>query len=223
MCGMNRRVPVLLALAFASLPAACGKDEQSDSQVAGSTTQATKVEPWDPHPAAERHRGPKGKTACQAIHTADIRPIITAAGSSAASITRTKRNSYELSDCRFHTRDAATWVTIDRAVDTAKRYWYRKEEQQEFHAPDAARRPRDIRGIGQDRTYGGVGAFWTPALNRLIAFRDRTMIIVGFTVKGSTDKEREEGAVQLAKLTYRRLFGNRPPGKVERIVTAPHP
>ena len=220
---MSRSLPVLLVAVIASLPAACGKDEQSADRPAGPTTKAVVTKPWDPHAQTERHRGPKGKTACQAIHTADIRPLLATAGSTATRVTRTKRNSYELSDCRFHSRDAATWVTIDRAVDAAKRFWYRMEEQQEFHAPDAARRPHHIKGIGQDRTYGGSGAFWTPSLNRLIAYRDRTMIIVGFTVKGSTDQQRERGAVKLAKLTFRRLFGNRPPAKVEKIVTAPHP
>jgi hypothetical protein len=217
---MHRRLPVLLAVAIASLPAACGKDEQREARTT-SAAPSVRVEVWKP--PAQRHRGPRGKSACRAVRTSDVRPLLAAAGADAARITREKRDSYDLSDCRFTTRDAATWVTIDRAVDAAKRYWYRMTEQQQNHAPDAQRRPSLVKGIGQDRTYGGAGAFWTPALNRLIAFRDRTMIIVGFTVQGSTDAERRRGAIRLAKLTFRRLFGGRPPGRVERIVTAPHP
>lgn len=234
---MPPRLLVVLLVAAAALPAACGgggglsrngQDGPDPIVTVGAMAEDAPSEPsaetgGAPGAPPAHTRGPKGKAACRAVSRADVRPILTAAGGRFATLERTGHASEELSDCRFHARGAATWVTIDRAVDAARRYWYRIEEQQEFHAADASRRPRLVRGVGQDRTFGGAGAFWTPSLNRLVAYRDGTMLVVGFSVRGTTDAERREGAMRLAKLTYRRLFGARKPRSEDRIPTAPHP
>ena len=215
------RLLVVLAVAAASLLTSCGHRDTSGTGAENTTTIA---QPRASKPAAEHARGPRGKAACRALRAADVRPVLAAAGATGlGALRRTGRASYELSDCRFQARGLAAWVTIDRAVDAGRRYWYRVTEQQEFHAADPARRPKLVKGVGQDLAYGGAGAFWTPSLNRLVAYRDRTMLIIGFSVKGSTDAARRRGATQLAKLTYRRLFGKRPPHAPERFPVAPHP
>ena len=48
--------------------------------------------------------------------------------------------------------------------------------------------PRGIRKVGQDRTYGGVGAFWVPSLSKLTAYRDERMLTVIFFVPGVDDR-----------------------------------
>jgi hypothetical protein len=78
--------------------------------------------------------------------------------------------------------------------------------------------------VGQDKTYGGAGAFWSPSLNRLMAYRDDTILVVGFRAEGLSDAAARRGAAGVARRAFRHLFGDRPPAPVRSLAgRAPHP
>ena len=211
---MTRQL-VAIALAGGVLAAfGCG-DEQTKS---ATTPAATVPDSFGPPPQSVR--------ACRVLRDADVKRFLERVGHAPPrTFEQERRESEGLSDCRyFEGDDVGIWLTIDTAVQAQKRYWYRKEEQQQFHSSDEARRPLGVRGVGQDRTYGGVGAFWTPAINRLLAYRDDTMLLVGFRVAGISDATAREAAADVARLAYRRMFGNRPPAAPRSLAKRPpHP
>jgi len=157
---------------------------------------------------------PADVLACRTLRDGDVRTLLAQVGHDAPDEFEVefKTDTKELSDCRYFAGDdVGVWLTIDRADQAQKRYWYRLEEQQQRHAPDAQRRPRLVRHVGQDKTYGGAGAVWTPSLDRLYAYRDDTILVIGFRVAGTPDAQLREAAADLGRLAYRRLFGARPP------------
>jgi hypothetical protein len=209
-----------LLLALCALPAglaACG----DDGAPATSSAPKPETQPRSPgslireQPAAAKPASdPVKQRACRALREADVRRLLrTHRLKVPAGFEVEDDASDETTDCRYFADGVSVFVTIDRAAQAQKRYWYRLEEQQQKNSWDAERRPTLVKGIGQDKTYGGAGAFWTPALNRLIAYRDDTMLLIGFTVDGASQTTARAAAKRVALTTYRRLFGNKPPGK----------
>ena len=167
--------------------------------------------------------------ACRALTAQGARQALLDAGTTAPDPARfeieRKRETRELSDCRYFDGDrAGMWLTIDRAVQAQKRYWYRMTEAEQFDADGRGKAIRRVMGVGQDKTYGGAGAFWSPSLNRLMAYRDDTILVVGFRADGLSDRAARQGAARVAKRAFRHLFGDRPPAPVRSLAgRAPHP
>ncbi len=165
--------------------------------------------------------------ACRALSPGAARAALVAAGTTAPARFEVERKpeTRELSDCRDFDGDrAGVWLTIDRAVQAQKRYWYRMTEADQFSADGRGKAVRRVMGIGQDRTYGGAGAFWSQSLNRLMAYRDDTILVVGFRAEGLSDAAARRGAAGVARHAFRHLFGDRPPAPVRSLAgRAPHP
>jgi hypothetical protein len=162
--------------------------------------------------------------ACRTLREGDAARFLRAVGSPvpARFEVERKRDSDDLSDCRYFDGDrAGMWLTIDRAVQAQKRYFYRLTEANEFAGDGRGPGMRLVRGVGQDKTYGGAGAFWTPSLNRLMAYRDDTILVVGFRVAGLPDASARRAAAGVARHAYRRLFGDRPPAPVKSLSGRP--
>lgn len=205
---MRRAVAAFAALALAG----CGGDEDRDraASAAPATSTTTTQRAADDGFA----RGPEDVLACRTLTPADVRKLLAGVGYDAPPELEVefKTDTPELSDCRYFVGDeVGVWLTIDRAAQAQKRYWYRLEEQQQRHAPDPRRRPKLVFDVGQDKTYGGAGAVWTPSLTRLYAYRDDTILVIGFRVKGVRDARLREAAADLGRLAYEGLFGDRPP------------
>jgi hypothetical protein len=138
-----------------------------------------------------------------------------------------RMESEETSSCGYFAGphdDVAIKVTLDGALNPAKRYWYRMEELNQRSANWDGPDPRLVTGVGQDRSYGGAGAFWVPSLSKLTAYRDEKILTVIFFVPGVGDRESSRAAAGLAKTVYRRLFGDRPPAPPRSLQDrSPHP
>jgi hypothetical protein len=165
--------------------------------------------------------------ACRTLREADAARALRSVGSPVPArfeIER-KRDTHHLSDCRYFDGDrAGMWLTIDRAVQAQKRYFYRLTEANEFAGDGRGPGMQLVKHVGQDKTYGGAGAFWTPSLNRLMTYRDDTILVVGFRVEGLPDARARRAAAGVARHAYRRLFGNRPPAPVKSLAgRAPTP
>jgi hypothetical protein len=170
--------------------------------------------PAEPAPPVAREDQP----ACAVLHERDVaRIVLRTSGRRLEEIGRPvveRMQSDETSSCGYFAGpddDVAVKLTIDRALNPAKRYWYRMEELNQrsdnWSGPD----PRLVEGVGQDRSYGGAGAFWVPSLSKLTAYRDETIVTIIFFVPGVGDRESSAAAASLARMVYRRLFGDRPP------------
>jgi hypothetical protein len=202
-----RRLLVIGVLA-AALLAGCGDEGDRDTAARPATA-----------PAAAPAPAPRN-LACRTLREADAARFLRAVGSPvpARFEVEHKPDSEHLSDCRYFDGDrAGMWLTIDRAVQAQKRYFYRLTEANEFAGDGRGPGMRLVRHVGQDKTYGGAGAFWTPTLNRLMAYRDDTILVVGFRVEGLSDARSRRAAADVARHAYRRLFGNRPPAPVTSL------
>ena len=78
---------------------------------------------------------------------------------------------------RWTSRSAATGAArptcascLDGAADATRRYYNQLSEAQQKFNPIPDLRPHDVRHVGDDRTYGGTGAFWTRGRAQLVAF-----------------------------------------------------
>jgi hypothetical protein len=197
---------VLLFLAAAALLGGCGGDDEPPRT-------APRQEPKAKAPVAR-----EDQSACRVFHESDVaRVVLRTSGRRLEDIGKPvveRMDSDETSSCGYYAGphdDVAVKVVIDGALNPAKRYWYRVTELNQrsdnWSGPD----PRLIKGVGQDKSYGGAGAFWVPSLSKLTAYRDEKMVTVIFFVPGVGDRESSAAAASIARTVYRRLFGDRPP------------
>jgi hypothetical protein len=202
--------PRALAVALAAAAAGCGGE--------GAPERAATA------PAPAQRPAP---LACRSLPERDVRATLRSLGVAAPARFEIERKpeSAELSDCRYFDGDRiGMWLTIDRAVQAQKRYWYRMTEAEQFAADGRGKAIRRVMGVGQDATYGGAGAFWSPSLNRLMAYRDDTILVIGFRVEGLADRTARRAAARVARSAFRHLFGDRPPAPVRSLEgRAPHP
>ena len=208
-----RRIIALLPL---TLLVACGGDD---------TPATPSAKPQSKAVARDK------QSACQILHESDVARIVLATtdrrlediGETAVE----RMDSGETSSCGYYAGphdDVAVKLVVDRAVQSQKRYWYRlvelNQRSDNWSGPD----PRLVFGVGQDKTYGGAGAFWNPSMSKLTAWRDDVMLTVIFFVPDVSDRESSRAAASVAKTAYRRLFGDRPPAPVRSLQDrAPHP
>ena len=220
----------LAALAAAALLAGCG-DDGKERPAAATTreptatgTPAAETTPAKPVKRSEQH-------ACDVFHESDVARIVEGTtGKRLADIGKPvveRTDSDETSSCGYYagpSDDVAIKLVIDGALNPAKRYWYRVTELNQRADNWKGPRPRLVFHVGQDKSYGGAGAFWNPSQSKLVAFRDEKMLTVIFFVPGVGDRRSSGAAADLARLVYKRLFGDKPPAPVHSLADrAPHP
>ena len=216
---MTARVPlVLVVLALAG----CGDDPQP----------STKPKPAAQKPAkpVKREKGPN-QPACDALREGDVARIVERTSGrrleDIGKVVVERTDSEETSSCGYYAGphdDVAVKAVIDGALNPAKRYWYRIEELNQRSANWEGPDPRLVFHVGQDKTYGGAGAFWNPSLSKLVAYRDKRIVTIIFFVPGVGDRASSRAASSLARTVYRRLFGDKPPAPPEFLGgRAPHP
>jgi hypothetical protein len=113
----------------------------------------------------------------------------------------TANDSTDLSQCVWRRPGREIQLIVDAAPRAELRYYNQLSEQLEFHNSDPARRPVQLRHVGDDSAYGGAGAWWTRSKGQLVAYaRGR---IVRIRVVGGVDKRR--ACIRLARTAFQRL------------------
>lgn len=81
------------------------------------------------------------------------------------------------SQCRYGVGDANVRVSVDGAPEATRRFFDMQAEALEFRSQGVGPPATLLHGIGDDTTYG-VGAYWFPSRESLIAFHEDRIIRV---------------------------------------------
>jgi hypothetical protein len=174
-CTLSRTIVCSLALALAA--AGCGHDEP------GARTESFRQTPLK-RPAES---GTLHQRACSLLHPRGMQP--------------TANDSTDLSQCVWRGRGLEIQLIVDAAPRAQLRYYNQLSEQLEFHNSEPARRPVQLRHVGDDSAYGGAGAWWTRSKGQLVAYAHGRIVRV--RVVGDVDKRR--ACVRLARAAFQRL------------------
>ena len=151
---------------------------------------------------------PARSPACRAVAQDEVERAVARAGGPADPLERSANDSLDLSICEYReTRGAELFVsiTIDTASQTARRYYNLIAEARQRatfeHVPDSTR-PVGVRGVGNDRAHGGIGAYWTRFRSQLTAVDDRKLVKVAFNVPGADQESSRAAAADLARSAF---------------------
>ncbi|HET7573886.1 MAG TPA: hypothetical protein VFJ99_02105, partial [Solirubrobacterales bacterium] len=87
------------------------------------------------------------------------------------------------SRCRLSAPGVRVSAFLDAGHGARQRYSNRMVEQVQFNAPDPARIPHQVPGVG-DRSAGNHYASWIPAYSTLFAVRGNRWLTVAYSVLG---------------------------------------
>jgi len=188
------RYHVLLYVILVMIAAGCGDEEGPRDR----TTALRKSELLDP--------GESGTLKTKACGVLSPAVVARAAGARGAELAARPNNSLDLTICEWSGGPVrSVKLLVDSAPRAQLRFYNLLSEQHEFHNADPARKARQIRGIGEDSTYGGAGAWWTRATRQLVAYDHDKMIKVRVNVHGFGDRDARATAIRLAKRAVREL------------------
>jgi hypothetical protein len=123
------------------------------------------------------------------------------------------------SRCVVAGHDLRVSIYLDAAYAARQRYLNRMTEQVQFNAPDPARIPHSVRGVG-DPVAGAHYASWIPAYSTLYAVRGNRWVTVAYSAPGLSRAERKARAAALTReafrLTTRQPAAPRPSGSPGR-------
>jgi hypothetical protein len=188
------RYHVLLYVIPALVAVGCGDDEAPGDR----TTAFNKSELLDP--------GESGTLDTKACDVLSARAVARAGGAGEARLSTRPNNSLDLTICEWHGGPVrSVKLLVDSAPRAQLRFYNLLAEQHEFHNADPARKARQIKGIGEDSTYGGAGAWWTRATRQLVAYDHDKIVKVRVNVSGFGDRQARATAVTLAKRAVREL------------------
>jgi len=195
------RVSLLCALVLLGSLAGCGSDTGS-SPTSGSDANRY----FGDHPGEEATKAALGRKDCQALRR------MVEAGEGATARTESEP-SPPSSRCVLSGRGLHVGIYLDAAYAARQRYYNRMVEQVQFNAPDPARVPHAVPGVG-DRSAGEHTASWIPAYSTLYAVRGNRWVTVAYSVTGVPRARRKARAAALARtafeLTARRAAAPRP-------------
>lgn len=106
-----------------------------------------------------------------------------------------------LSRCRLLARGVRVSIYLDAGYAARQRYENRMVEQAQFGAPDPARLPHPVAGVG-DRSAGNHDASWVPAYSTLFAVRGNRWLTVAFAAGGEPRAQRRAEAAALARRAF---------------------
>ncbi|HEU4599929.1 MAG TPA: hypothetical protein VFS26_09285 [Solirubrobacterales bacterium] len=107
-----------------------------------------------------------------------------------------------LSGCRLNGHAVHVTVTLDTSYGAHQRYFNRMTETQQFGAPDQAKMPHPVPGVGEPGVYG-QSAEWIPALRTLLAVRGNRWLTISYGAEEESRPERKQGASALALRAFR--------------------
>lgn len=173
----------LLLLLPIILLAACGGS--------GANTSATPA----PTPGPPRAPAPHLSRADCAALAARVQAVTRSAPHQASEPTP------PLSHCRLSAPGVDVNVYLDAAHEARQRYENRMVEQVQFNAPDPARIPHYVPGVGQPGAYGHF-ASWIPAYDTLFAVRGERWLTVAYARSGVPRTQLRAEAAALARAAF---------------------
>jgi hypothetical protein len=192
------KVTTALALLLMAL-AGCGDDEAEPEPGSAPTTTTT---------TTQEVEDPSKSPACRSVAEQRVARAIAEAGGRRRPLERSSNDSLDLSICEFReVRGPELYVSIalDTAANTARRYYNLIAEARQratFEAIPDSTKPVGVRGVGNDRAHGGVGAYWTRYGSQLTAVDDQTLVKIRFNVPGAGGQASKAAATELARAVF---------------------
>lgn len=107
-----------------------------------------------------------------------------------------------LSRCQLLGPGLEIGLYLDTAHAAHQRYENRMVEQAQFGAPDPARVPHPVPGVGESAA-GAHGASWVPAYSSLFAVRGGRFLTVTYSASGLSRTQRRQAAIATARHAFR--------------------
>jgi hypothetical protein len=178
-------------LALAATLAGCGTETGTST----STADAGASRYFGDHPGQEATKA--------AIDSGDCRALRRAVEAVEGVPVRTESEpSPPSSRCLITARSLNVSVYLDAAYAARQRYANRMVEQVQFYAPDPARIPHSVPGVG-DRSAGEHTASWIPSFSTLYAVRGNRWVTVAYSAASTPRPGRKAKAAALARRTFR--------------------
>jgi hypothetical protein len=168
----------------AALLVGCGSDHQQDRTEAFK--QGELKQPQE--------SGKEARRACSLLSSEQVARLVKRPD---ASFRASSNDSTDLSICDWRGAGMRIELVLDTAPRAQLRFYNQLSEQLEYYNQDALRRPYQVRHVGDDKAYGGAGAWWTKSKKQLIAYADNRILRIR-----TPDKA---GAVRVARAAFRRL------------------
>ncbi|HEU4657359.1 MAG TPA: hypothetical protein VFR97_07530 [Capillimicrobium sp.] len=202
---MTRSTLVALAAA-AALLAGCGDDDARTASTAAATDTVGRVslpasngEELE-HDADRSAEGVEGHSVCDVLRVGRVEAIV-----GVPRLRPEVNDSLDLSICRYHRGAINVRILLDGAADATRRYYNQLFEAYQKFNTIPSLKPHNVKGVGDDSTYGGTGAFWTTGREQLVAFKDDRIARVTVHVPGSTNAHRKAAAMDLARALFAKL------------------
>jgi hypothetical protein len=167
----------------------CGGDDD-EPPVPGERTERFERTPLN-RPAES---GRESRRACALVRPREIGRLLPRPG---VEFTASPNDSTDLSICDWRGAGVRVQLIVDSAPRAQLRYYNQLAEQLQFHNSEPARRPHQLKRVGDDAAYGGAGAWWTPSKRQLVAYADERILRIRAPRRGP--------AVRLARLAFARL------------------
>jgi hypothetical protein len=186
LCTLSRTFVCCLAAALTA--AGCGSGDDSSGDRTEAFEQSELKQPQE--------SGNESRKACSLLSPKQVARL---ARRPAASFESSANDSTDLSICDWRGAGMRIELVLDTAPRAQLRFYNQLSEQLEYYNQDALRRPYQVKHVGDDKAYGGAGAWWTKSKKQLIAYADNRILRIR-----TPDKA---GAVRVARAAFRRLSG----------------
>jgi hypothetical protein len=180
---------VLAALVATAAVAGCGGSSSKDS------TDASSDRSWSSPANLEKDAvGTKGLHVCALLPVDRVEGVVKVDGLRAQ-----PNDSLDLATCRYAADHVNVRILVDGASQAVRRYFDQQAEAQQKFNTIPSMKPRDVHGVGDDKTFGSAGAFWTRARHQLVAIEDGRIARVTVNVPGRSEQTLKGEAGDLAR------------------------
>jgi hypothetical protein len=138
--------------------------------------------------------GRESRRACSLLSPAEVARLVQRPG---LTLKASANNSTDLSICDWRGGGMRVELVLDTAPRAQLRFYNQLSEQLEYYNQDRLRRPYQLKHVGDDKAYGGAGAWWTKSKKQLIAYSDNRILRIR-----APD---QSDAVRVAPAAFRRL------------------
>jgi hypothetical protein len=138
--------------------------------------------------------GRETRLACDLLSPSEIARLVRQPGKRFAA---SANDSTDLSICDWRSGRVRVELVLDTAPRAQLRFYNQLSEQLEYYNQDRLRRPYQLKHVGDDKAYGGAGAWWTRSKKQLVAYSDNRILRVR--------APEQAGAARVARAAFWRL------------------